>query len=144
MKEQVSLELMEPGSPWGDGPEKSEPGAPNAGAAAPSPMATPTASAPWWHHLVFAISVLVAAAVIVPSDEIRNIATSPDALYTMVSEAVDRANSRLSQLERVRRFIIADEPFGTENGQMTATLKVRRHVVREIYGDRIEALYPQK
>ena len=84
------------------------------------------------------------SAVIVPSDELRNIATSPDALYTMVSEAVDRANSRLSQLERVRRFIIADEPFGTENGQMTATLKVRRHVVREIYGDRIEALYPQK
>ena len=84
------------------------------------------------------------SAVIVPSDELRNIATSPDALYTMVSEAVERANSRLSQLERVRRFIIADEPFGTENGQMTATLKVRRHVVREIYGDRIEALYPQK
>ena len=84
------------------------------------------------------------SAVIVPSDELRNIASSPDTLYTMVSEAVDRANSRLSQLERVRRFIIADEPFSTENGLMTATLKVRRHVVREIYGDRIEALYPQK
>ena len=84
------------------------------------------------------------SAVIVPSDELRNIASSPDTLYTMVSEAVDRANSRLSQLERVRRFIIADEPFSTENGLMTATLKVRRHAVREIYGDRIEALYPQK
>ena len=84
------------------------------------------------------------SAVIVPSDELRNIASSPDTLYTMVSDAVDRANSRLSQLERVRRFIIADEPFSTENGLMTATLKVRRHVVREIYGDRIEALYPQK
>ena len=63
---------------------------------------------------------------------------------SMVSEAVDRANSRLSQLERVRRFIIADEPFSTENGQMTATLKVRRHVVREVYGDRLNELYPQK
>ena len=84
------------------------------------------------------------SAVIVPSDELRTIATSPDALYTMVSEAVDRANNRLSQLERVRRFIIADEPFSTENGLMTATLKVRRHIVRQIYGDRIEALYPQK
>ena len=81
---------------------------------------------------------------IVPSDELRNIATSPDALYTMVSEAVDRANSRLSQLERVRRFIIADEAFGIENGQMTATLMVRRHVVRDIYGERIDELYPQK
>ena len=62
----------------------------------------------------------------------------------MIGEAVDRANSRLSQLERVRRYIIADDPFTTENGQMTATLKVRRHVVRGVYGDRIDALYPQK
>ena len=84
------------------------------------------------------------SAVIVPSDDLRAIASSPDALYTMIGEAVDRANSRLSQLERVRRYIIADEPFTTENGLMTATLKVRRHVVRDIYGDRIDALYPQK
>lgn len=84
------------------------------------------------------------SAVIVPSEELRNIATSPDALYTMVGEAVDRANSRLSQLERVRRFLIADEPFTIDNGQMTATLKVRRHIVRDIYGDRLDELYPQK
>ena len=84
------------------------------------------------------------SAVIVPSEELRNIATSPDALFTMVGEAVERANSRLSQLERVRRFIIADEPFSTENGEMTATLKVRRHVVRQVYGERIDALYPSK
>ncbi len=84
------------------------------------------------------------SAVIVPSEELCNIATSPDALYTMVGEAVDRANSRLSQLERVRRFLIADEPFTIDNGQMTATLKVRRHIVRDIYGDRLDELYPQK
>ena len=84
------------------------------------------------------------SAVIVPSEELRNIATSPDALYTMVGEAVDRANSRLSQLERVRRFLIADEAFTIDNGQMTATLKVRRHIVRDIYGDRLDELYPQK
>ena len=84
------------------------------------------------------------SAVIVPSDELRNIASSPDALYTMVGEAVDRANSRLSQLERVRRFLIADEPFSIDNGQMTATLKVRRHIVRDVYGERLDELYPQK
>jgi len=82
--------------------------------------------------------------VIVPSDEIRKLATSPDALQTMISDAVERANSRLSQIERVRRFIIADESFNTENGLMTATLKVRRHNVRTEYGDRLDALYPRK
>jgi long-chain acyl-CoA synthetase len=41
----------------------------------------------------------------------------------------------------VRRFIIADEGFTTENSQLTATLKVRRHVVRAQYQDRLAALY---
>ena len=84
------------------------------------------------------------SAVLVPSAEIRRHASSPDALQTMISDAVERANSRLSQIERVRRFIIADEDFNIDNGQMTATLKVRRHVVREIYGDRLAELYPKK
>jgi len=44
----------------------------------------------------------------------------------------------------VRRFILADEAFSTENGQMTATLKTRRHVVLEVYGDRLEQLYRGK
>ena len=79
-----------------------------------------------------------ASAVIVPAEDIRRLATSPDTLQTMVADAVERANSRLSQIERVRRFIIADESFNTDNGQMTATL-MRRHVVRNIYGERLAA-----
>ena len=84
------------------------------------------------------------SAVIVPAEDIRRLATSPDTLQTMVADAVERANSRLSQIERVRRFIIADESFNIDNGQMTATLKVRRHVVRKVYGERLAALYPRK
>lgn len=84
------------------------------------------------------------SAVIVPAEDIRRLATAPDTVQTMVADAVERANSRLSQIERVRHFIIADESFNIDNGQMTATLKVRRHVVRKIYGDRLAALYPKK
>ncbi len=84
------------------------------------------------------------SAVIVPSDEVKRHATSPESLQTMITDAVERANSRLSQIERVRRFIIADENFTTDNGQMTATLKVRRHIVRQVYGDRLAQLYPKK
>ena len=81
------------------------------------------------------------AAVIVPSAEARAAAASDEALKLLIAETVERANSRLSQIERVRRFIIADEGFTTENSQLTATLKVRRHVVRAQYQDRLAALY---
>ncbi len=55
--------------------------------------------------------------------------------------AVDRANRQLAQIEKVKRFIIADEPFSVANNQMTPTMKVRRHVVTEVYGERLDALY---
>jgi len=79
--------------------------------------------------------------VIVPSAEARAAAVSDEALKLLIAETVERANSRLSQIERVRRFIIADEGFTIENSQLTATLKVRRHIIRAQYQDRIAALY---
>ncbi|MBN8814082.1 MAG: long-chain fatty acid--CoA ligase [Sphingomonas sp.] len=55
--------------------------------------------------------------------------------------AVERVNKDLSVIERVRRFILADEPFTIENQQMTPSLKIRRHVLKEVYGARLDALY---
>jgi long-chain acyl-CoA synthetase len=55
--------------------------------------------------------------------------------------AVDRVNADLSVIEKVRRFIIADEPFTVENEQLTPSIKIRRHVIKEIYGARLDALY---
>jgi long-chain acyl-CoA synthetase len=58
-----------------------------------------------------------------------------------ISAAVDRVNRDLSVIEKVRRFILADEPFSVENQQMTPSIKIRRHVIKEIYGERLDALY---
>ncbi|WP_353217259.1 AMP-dependent synthetase/ligase [Sandarakinorhabdus sp.] len=55
--------------------------------------------------------------------------------------AVDRVNGRLSVTEKVRRVIIADEPFSTDNQQLTPSLKIRRHVLRQVYGARLDRLY---
>ncbi|NJR78944.1 AMP-dependent synthetase/ligase [Sphingomonas corticis] len=55
--------------------------------------------------------------------------------------AVERTNRDLSVIERVRRFILADEPFTIENEQLTPSLKIRRHVLKGVYGERLDALY---
>jgi long-chain acyl-CoA synthetase len=57
---------------------------------------------------------------------------------------VARVNRGLAASERVRRFMIAREPFTTANGQMTPTLKIRRHAIRQAYGAVLEALYEGK
>ena len=44
-------------------------------------------------------------------------------------------------IEKVRQFAFADEPFSTDNEEMTPSMKIRRHKIRERYGDRLDALY---
>ena len=44
-------------------------------------------------------------------------------------------------IEKVRRFILADEPFTVENEQLTPSIKIRRHVIKAVYGERLDALY---
>ena len=79
------------------------------------------------------------AAVIVPSAEMRGLPKAEQ--QKRLKAACDDINANLSQLEKIRRFIIADEPFSIENGEMTPTLKVRRHVVMKRYGKTLDALY---
>lgn len=45
------------------------------------------------------------------------------------------------RIDRVGPFSIITEPFTQENGMMTATLKLRRHVIAERYADTISALF---
>ena len=62
-------------------------------------------------------------------------------LRKAIDEAVSRINKRLSNIEKVRKFALADEAFTIENAQMTPSLKLRRHVVKEVYKEKLEAMY---
>jgi len=65
-------------------------------------------------------------------------------LLNHVGAAVARVNAELSPVERVRRFVIARDAFTTGNGQMTPTLKIKRHAIRQAYGDALQSLYEGK
>ena len=55
--------------------------------------------------------------------------------------AVDRVNADVSVTEKVRQFEFTDEPFSIENGEMTPSMKIRRHIIRERYTARVNAMY---
>ena len=56
-------------------------------------------------------------------------------------QAVDRVNRDLSVIEKVRQFTFADEGFTIENEEMTPSMKIRRHKIKERYGERLDGLY---
>jgi long-chain acyl-CoA synthetase len=74
------------------------------------------------------------------SAELSSIIENED-FHRYISETIDRVNEHLSVVERVRRFVLIDQEFTVDNEMMTPTLKVRRHVITEKYGERLEALY---
>jgi long-chain acyl-CoA synthetase len=78
-------------------------------------------------------------ALLVPDPEILS---EPD-LHRKLQSAVDRVNADLSVIERVRRFIIADEAFSIDNEQLTPSMKIRRHVISSVYGERLDSLFPK-
>jgi long-chain acyl-CoA synthetase len=62
-------------------------------------------------------------------------------LRASIDAAIARVNAQVQGHERVRRFALAREPFSIGNEQMTPTLKIKRHKIREAYSAELEALY---
>ncbi|MFC7330369.1 AMP-dependent synthetase/ligase [Marinactinospora rubrisoli] len=75
-----------------------------------------------------------------PAATAAALADDPD-LRAAVQVAVDRANRAVSRAESVRKFTILPQDFTVEGGQLTASLKVRRHVVAKEFAAEIDAIY---
>jgi long-chain acyl-CoA synthetase len=63
------------------------------------------------------------------------------AFKSALRAAIDRVNKDLSVIEKVRQFAFSDEPFSIDNEEMTPSLKIRRHKLKERYGERLDGLY---
>ncbi len=63
------------------------------------------------------------------------------AFRSAISAAVARVNADNSVVEKVRQFAFADDGFTIENQEMTPSMKIRRHKIRDRYQDRLDALY---
>ena len=64
-----------------------------------------------------------------------------DDFNKIIKEVVNRVNKNLSVIEQIRKFILIDHEFTIENSMMTPSMKVRRFVVKDKYGDKLEKLY---
>ena len=77
------------------------------------------------------------------NDEKFDLAALQDlpAFKNAVRAAVDRTNKDLSVIEKVKSFVFADEAFTIENEEMTPSMKIRRHKIRDRYQERIDGMY---
>jgi long-chain acyl-CoA synthetase len=59
----------------------------------------------------------------------------------LIAGEVERGNGQLAQVSRIRKFHLLTKELDHDDGEVTATMKVRRASVHQSYVSEIEALY---
>ncbi len=73
---------------------------------------------------------------------IDELPSHPDIIRRM-DEAVARANTKLASFEQIKHHAVLPKDFSIEEGTLTATMKLKRKVVAEMYADVIDQLYSE-
>lgn len=70
----------------------------------------------------------------------RSLAQNP-AVIEMIDAEISKGNTKLARVEQIKKTYILPKELDHDDGEVTATLKVRRNKIYEIYHAEIEALY---
>ncbi len=62
-------------------------------------------------------------------------------VLTAFNQEIDRINESLMEWERIRRFRIVPDDWSPATGELSASLKLKRKVVADRYGDLLDAIY---
>ncbi len=59
----------------------------------------------------------------------------------LIRQEIEQYSQEWKQFEKVLKFDLAKDDFTVNNGQLTASMKLKRREVLKVYGDKIEKLY---
>jgi long-chain acyl-CoA synthetase len=66
---------------------------------------------------------------------------SGDVPQNQIDEGLRRINADLPHYRRIRKFIVAEQPFTIENGLLTANRKLRRQAIEQAFALQVEEMY---
>ena len=73
----------------------------------------------------------------------RSLAEHPE-VHGLIEAEVRRVNDRMPQVQQVRRFHLLGKELDHDDGEVTATMKIKRSSIAQKYATEIEALYGSK
>ena len=71
---------------------------------------------------------------------IKDMATNSKVIDA-IQKQVDEANSKVAQVQQIKKFIVLEKEWTDSSGELTPTLKLKRNVIAETYHDQIESMY---
>jgi len=60
----------------------------------------------------------------------------------LLEEVIGQVNQNLDRWEQIREYSLLEQPLSRDTGELTASMRISRHVVAERYAAQIEAMYP--
>jgi long-chain acyl-CoA synthetase len=75
-----------------------------------------------------------------PKTAIADLTDDPE-LLAVLQAKVDEANATVSKAEQIKRFRVIPVELSEDAGEITPSVKVKRHVVMEKYSSEVDALY---
>ena len=75
-----------------------------------------------------------------PYTTYRNLAEHPE-VFELVRTEVDKVNARFARVENIRKFVILSKELDHDDGELTATMKIRRKVIDQKFSAEIKTIY---
>ena len=72
--------------------------------------------------------------------DLKSLSTN-EKVIRAIQEQVDEANSKVAQVQQIKKFVILDNEWTDTSGELTPTLKLKRNVINEKYNEQIESMY---
>jgi len=69
--------------------------------------------------------------------------SSNEKVISAIQEQVDEANSKVAQVQQIKKFVILENEWTDTSGELTPTLKLKRNVINEKYNQEIESMYKE-
>ncbi|MBW3544137.1 MAG: hypothetical protein KY428_00830 [Bacteroidetes bacterium] len=70
----------------------------------------------------------------------RDLSEKPEVVQ-LVQKEVDKANERFARVESIRTFRLLPKELDHEDGELTATQKLKRSAMEESFHDLVEGMY---
>ena len=61
--------------------------------------------------------------------------------HEIIRNGIEKINTKLAKIEKIKKYFITNESFSVENGFMTPTLKLKRYKIIQKYKTELEKLY---
>ena len=62
-------------------------------------------------------------------------------MIELISKELEQLNNQLANVEKIKKFVLLKKELDHDDGEVTATMKIRRNKIEKVYSREIDSMY---